>query len=90
MEEFYCEKSSPNDDNPMPFVSSAEPPTEEFPFFAMEKMPANEDGDLMQRFARDNEKGGIFLISILLSPEEWEDGHGARLLEALATFEVLQ
>jgi hypothetical protein len=66
------------------------PPTAEFPFFAMERMPANEDGDLTQRFARDNGKGGIFLINILLSPEEWEDGHGSRLLEALASFEVLQ
>ena len=66
-----------------------EPPTASFPFFVMERHLASEDGHLMQRFARDNGKGGVFLISIFLTPDEWENGHGSRLLQSLESFEVL-
>jgi hypothetical protein len=66
-----------------------EPPTSTFSFFAMERHLASEDGHLMQRFARDNGKGGMFLISIFLTPDEWDNGHGSRLLQSLESFEVL-
>jgi len=64
------------------------PPTADFPFYAMERLPASDEGHLMQRFARDNGKGGIFLISIFLTEEQWEGWHGETLLSALASFEV--
>jgi hypothetical protein len=70
-------------------IRTYERPTAEFPFFAMERHIASVEGREIQRFIRDNGKGGIFFISIFLFTDEWETGHGPHLLEALASFEVL-
>ena len=63
-----------------------EPPTEEFPFFALPRIVANEEGQEVQTFIQDNGQGGIFVIGIFLLPEEWVEGHGPNLLQMLAGF----
>ena len=67
-----------------------EPPTADFSFFSIPRFSDRLDGEGLERqyFTRDNGQGGIFHITILLSPDEWEE-HGSRLLQSLASFEVL-
>ena len=72
-----------------------EPPTEDFPFYSFSRFIGASDsisGDHeleMQRFYRDNRKGGVFLIQIILLPEEWEKGYDISLKQALESFAVL-
>lgn len=68
---------------------SYEPPTAHFPFFAMERLIASGEGEQVQTFMRDNEKGGVFYITIQLFEHDWETERGASLLQTLASFEVL-
>ena len=65
------------------------PPTDDFPFYKFEGYVASGEGNVMREFVRDNGRGGIFNISILLFPPQWEEAHGPRLLDSLSTFEVL-
>ena len=71
-----------------------EPPTEYFPFYSFQRFIGGSDSlgvneIEMQRFLLYNGKGGMFLIQILLFPEEWEGGYADRLIQALKTFRVL-
>jgi len=63
-------------------------PTEEFPFYEFEGYIYSGAGNVMREFMRDNGRGGIFNISILLFPNQWEEHHGPQLLESLSTFEI--
>jgi len=65
-------------------------PTAEFPYYAFEEYVASGEGNIMREFVRDNGKGGVFFISILLFPSQWEQGHGPSLLYSISFMEVLE
>ena len=65
------------------------PPAEDFPFYIFEEYISGSAGHVMREFVRDNGRGGIFNISILLFPNQWEEEHGPQLMESLSTFEIL-
>ena len=64
------------------------PPIADFPFFVMPRTVVSGEGIEGQSFIRDNERGGIFYINIILCPDDWEFGAGLSLLHSLTTFEV--
>ena len=69
-------------------IITYERPTADFPYFVRPRFVASGEGNEMQDFIRDNGQGGIFFVTILLYPEEWETGHGPNLRQTLRMLEV--
>ena len=86
-EEYIAEMAAERSEDGLEFTY--EPPTADFPFFSLTRFDTGETGKQMQAFARDNEQGGLFYVTILLDSDDWEEGHGPRLLNALANMEII-